>query len=244
VGSLLNGKTINRKISTGHGRDPRHWPSNGNGLAGSRRRRPRYRHQAQRYSTTRVRLSSRRFRRSASNKKFCGFFIGPSIDILVNNSGINKISPFEEIDPEDFARIQQVNVTAPFLLCQAVIPAMKAKSWGRIVNVSSIWSIIGKPQRSSYAASKSALVGMTTTLAAEVARDGILANCVSPGPIDTELTRNVLGEDGMREIAKDIPMNRLGRAEEVAALIVWLAGSENTYISGQNIAIDGGFTRA
>ncbi|MEL0105604.1 MAG: SDR family oxidoreductase [Rhodospirillaceae bacterium] len=179
-----------------------------------------------------------------ATKSFADSLSGRSIDILVNNSGINKISPFEEIDPEDFARIQQVNVTAPFLLCQAVIPAMKAKSWGRIVNVSSIWSIIGKPQRSSYAASKSALVGMTTTLAAEVARDGILANCVSPGPIDTELTRNVLGEDGMREIAKDIPMNRLGRAEEVAALIVWLAGSENTYISGQNIAIDGGFTRA
>ncbi len=165
------------------------------------------------------------------------------VDILINNAGINKIAPFEAIDPADFSLIQQVNVTAPFLLCQAVVAPMKAKSWGRIVNVSSIWSKVSKPGRGAYAASKCALDGITTTLAAEVAQYGILANCVAPGPIDTELTRTVLGDDGMQGLAAQIPLGRLGRPEEVAALIVWLAGTENSYISGQNIAIDGGFTR-
>jgi len=84
---------------------------------------------------------------------------------------------------------------------------------------------------------------MTTALAAEIAADGVLANCVAPGIIDTELTRNVLGEAGIANLTAQIPAGRLGKAEEVASFVTWLAGPENTYISGQNIAIDGGFTR-
>ncbi|MEX2451855.1 MAG: SDR family oxidoreductase [Rhodospirillales bacterium] len=165
------------------------------------------------------------------------------IDILINNAGINKISPFVDIDPSIFELIHKVNVTAPFLICQAVVPGMTEKGWGRIVNVSSVWSKISKAERGAYAASKFALDGMTATLSAEVARYGILANCVAPGPIDTDLTRSVLGEDGMQQLARQIPAQRLGTPGEVAAFITWLAGPENTYISGQNIAIDGGFTR-
>jgi 3-oxoacyl-[acyl-carrier protein] reductase len=164
-------------------------------------------------------------------------------DILINNAGTNRIAPFAEIDPADFERIQRVNVTAPFLLCRAVVPAMRAKAWGRIVNVSSIWGRISREQRGAYSASKFAVDGLTAALAAEVARDGILANCVAPGFTETEMTRQVIGEAGMKDLAKQVPVGRLARPAEIANLVAWLAGPENTYVSGQNIVIDGGFTR-
>jgi NAD(P)-dependent dehydrogenase (short-subunit alcohol dehydrogenase family) len=164
-------------------------------------------------------------------------------DILVNNAGINKIGPFADIDPQDFDRIQRVNVRAPFRLCQAVIPHMRKQSWGRIVTVSSIFGVISREYRAPYSASKFAVDGMTVALAAEVAQNGILANCVAPGFIDTDLTRDVLGEQGMAELASRVPARRLGLAEEVAALVVWLCSPENSYVSGQNLIIDGGFAR-
>jgi 3-oxoacyl-[acyl-carrier protein] reductase len=178
-----------------------------------------------------------------ATEKFAGEVANWGVDILVNNAGINKISPFDQLDPDDFDRIQAVNVRAPFLLCRAVIPTMRRKKWGRIVNISSIWGKISMEYRGPYSTSKFALDGMTAALAAEVAKYGILANCVAPGVIDTELTRTVLGEKGIAEITSKIPIGRLGKPEEIAAFIVWLASPDNTYISGQNIAIDGGFTR-
>lgn len=164
-------------------------------------------------------------------------------DVLINNAGINKIAPFIEIAPSDFQSIQQVNVFAPFLLCQAAIPAMVRRGWGRIVNVSSIWGKISKEHRASYSTSKFALDGMTLALAAEYAANGILANCIAPGFIDTELTRQILGEQGIQTLVSAVPARRLGQADEIARLALWLASGENTYITGQNIAIDGGFSR-
>jgi NAD(P)-dependent dehydrogenase (short-subunit alcohol dehydrogenase family) len=164
-------------------------------------------------------------------------------DILVNCAGINMINSFSEIPLNDFAMIQQVNVTAPFQLCQAVLDGMKKKGWGRIVNITSIWGKISKSGRASYSASKFAIDGMTAALAAEVAPFGILANCVAPGFIETDMSKQILGEAGMKEMAAQVPMKRLGKPEEVAALVAWLVSSENSYISGQNIVIDGGFTR-
>ncbi len=165
-------------------------------------------------------------------------------DVLVNNAGINKISPFIEIEPDDFLQIQQVNVFAPFLLCQAAIPAMKNKGWGRIVNVSSIWGKIGKEHRAAYSASKFAIDGMTLALAAEHSKDGIIANSIAPGFIDTELTHRVLGEKVIQSIVSTVPVRRLGKIDEIARFVLWLASDENTYLVGQNIAVDGGFTRA
>jgi 3-oxoacyl-[acyl-carrier protein] reductase len=164
-------------------------------------------------------------------------------DVLINNAGINKIAPFVAIDPSDFLRIQQVNVFAPLRLCQAAVPAMKAKGWGRIVNVSSVWGKMSKAQRGSYSASKFAIDGLTVALAAEHSRDGILANSVAPGFIDTELTRNTLGEAGIAALVARVPAGRLGQAAEIARLVLWLASDENTFVAGQNIVIDGGFTR-
>ena len=164
-------------------------------------------------------------------------------DVLINNAGINKNLPFVEIDPIVFQRIQQVNVFAPFSLCQAAIPAMKRRGWGRIVNICSIWGKIGKEHRASYSASKFALDGLTLSLAAEHAVDGILANCVAPGFTDTELTQKMLGEDGIRKILSAVPIRRMASVEEIATFVVWLGSPENSYITGQNIAIDGGFSR-
>lgn len=165
------------------------------------------------------------------------------IDILVNNAGINTNNPFAKIQADDFDRIHEVNLRAVFRLCQAVLPGMRQQKWGRIINIASIFSVVSMEFRAAYSASKFGLDGLTTGLAAEVASDGILANCVSPGFIDTDLTRKNLGEDGIRELVARVPIRRLGKPSEVAALVAWLAGPENTFISGQNIVIDGGFTR-
>jgi len=164
-------------------------------------------------------------------------------DVLINNAGINKNLPFVEVDPVMFQRIQQVNVFAPFSLCQAAIPSMQRKGWGRIVNISSIWGKIGKEHRASYSASKFALDGLTLSLAAEHTADGILSNCVAPGFTDTELTQNMLGEEGIRKILSTVPIGRMASVDEIARFVVWLGSSENSYITGQNIAIDGGFSR-
>ena len=164
-------------------------------------------------------------------------------DVLINNAGINKIAPFVEIGEDDFLSIQRVNVFAPFLLCQAAIPSMKRKGWGRIVNMSSIWGKISRERRASYSTSKFAIDGMTVALAAEHSADGIIANSIAPGFIDTELTRHVLGETGIQALVSNVPARRLGQVDEIARLVLWLASEENTYLAGQNIAIDGGFSR-
>lgn len=164
-------------------------------------------------------------------------------DILINNAGMNRLSPFAAIDPAEFLRIQQVNVNSAFRFCQAVLPGMRRKGWGRIVSISSIWGKVSRAGRASYSTSKFALDGMTVALSAEVAADGILVNCVAPGVIDSDMTRQVLGPQGIAELTAQIPARRLGRLDEVAALVAWMASPENSYISGQNIAIDGGFTR-
>ena len=174
----------------------------------------------------------------------CAKFLGESKpDVLINNAGINKNAPFAEIDPNTFQLIQQVNVFAPFILCQAAIQSMKREGWGRIVNVSSIWGKISMAGRASYSASKFSLDGMTTTLAVEHAADGIIANSIAPGFIDTDLTHRMLGEKGIQELVSRVPAGRLGNVKEIEHLVLWLASEENTFISGQNIAIDGGFTR-
>jgi len=183
------------------------------------------------------------FLNDSSVEDFVEYIKQQQIDILVNNAGINKISEFVNIDIADFDRILKVNLRTPLLLCQSVIPHMKENSWGRIVNITSIFGNITKEYRASYSSSKFGLDGMTVALASELSEMGILANSVGPGFIDTDLTRSVLGEKGIAEVQRQIPIKRLGKANEIASLVSWLVSNENTYISGQNIMIDGGFTR-
>jgi len=166
------------------------------------------------------------------------------VDVLINCAGINIINNFCDIALEDFQRVQQVNVVAPFRLCQMVLPHMAQQGWGRIVNISSVWGKISKQGRASYSASKFALDGMTVALANEYAGQGILANSVAPGFIDTEMTQRNLGPAGIAAMLANVPIGRLATVNEVAEFVYWLGSEQNTYISGQNLAIDGGFTRA
>lgn len=164
-------------------------------------------------------------------------------DILINNAGINKIDCFRDINHEDFQKIYNINTLAPFMFCQAALTHMKQQQWGRIVNVASIWSKVSIEKRASYSASKFALDGLTVSLALEHGKDGILANCVSPGFVDTDLTKKILGEAGVSELLTKVPMGRLAYPEEIAELVLWLSSEQNTFLTAQNISIDGGFTR-
>lgn len=165
------------------------------------------------------------------------------IDILINNAGENRHVRVEDTTPEDFERLHNVNTTAPFLMCRSLIPGMRRRGWGRIVNVTSVFGIVTRERRGAYSASKFALDALTTTIAVESGADGVLANSVAPGFILTDLANGLLDEEAKAQLASEIPMGRWGRPEEVAALAVWLASPENTYVNGQNIAADGGFTR-
>lgn len=165
-----------------------------------------------------------------------------SFDILVNNAGINKVGLLSDYPFEDFENTQQVNVTAPFLLCQAVIPGMGQRKFGRIVNIASIFSIVGKAGRSAYATSKFGLLGLSRTLSLEVAKDNVLVNCVAPGLIDTEMSHKNLGERGIAAMIKKIPLGRMAKPEEIARVVRFLVSEENTYITGQTIIVDGGYT--
>lgn len=174
---------------------------------------------------------------------FCGKIRSRPFDILVNNAGVNKIDKFCEIALDDFDWIHQINVRAPLQITQAVLPAMLEKKWGRVVNIGSIFGEISKEYRASYSASKFAMVGMTAALSAEVAKDGVLVNCVSPGFIATELTSRVLGEAGIEAMSKIVPIGRLGQPDEIAEYVTWLSSAKNSLISGQNLIIDGGFVK-
>ena len=183
------------------------------------------------------------FNDRAAVDAFAASLANEPIDILINNAGINRIAPFTELPDGVFDEILDVNLRAAYLCCRAVVAGMRARRWGRIINISSVFGVVSKEGRAPYSASKFALDGMTAALAAEVASEGILANCVAPGFVDTDLTRRSLGDAGMLAMAERVPIRRLAQPAEIAAFVAWLAGPENTYISGQTLVIDGGFTR-
>lgn len=164
--------------------------------------------------------------------------------VLVNNAGVNEVGLIEKVDPDVYDRIQEVNVRTPFLLSRAVLPGMKRRCFGRIVNIGSILGAVSKVGRSAYSTSKSALLGLTRAVALEGARHNILVNCVSPGFIDTDLTQRILGREGMKRMALQVPLKRAAHPKEIARWIRFLVSEENTYMTGQNIIVDGGFTCA
>ena len=163
--------------------------------------------------------------------------------ILVNNAGVSRPELIDDIETDEFRRVHQVNVVAPLILCRAVAPGMRAAGWGRIVNIGSVRGVFGGVARASYSSSKFGVDGLTAGIAAELARDGILVNTVSPGFIDTEMSRDVYTPEARAFLLSQIPVGRLGTPEDIAAFVAWLAGPENTYISGQQLVIDGGLVR-
>lgn len=164
------------------------------------------------------------------------------VDILVNNAGINCVKPAEEISTAEWNQVMTVNVTAPFLLIKAALPYMKQHNWGRILNISSCYSLVTREHRSVYTASKSAINGFTRTLAVENAPHNILVNSIVPGFVDTELTRQNNSPKQIQELLKGVPLGRLASTAEIAAAAWYLCSEENTYITGQCIVVDGGFT--
>ena len=163
-------------------------------------------------------------------------------DILINNAGENIIQSLSDIDLVTWNRILTVNLTASFLLAQFFSRKMVQEKYGRIVNIASIFSFLSREGRASYATSKSGLLGLTRTSAVELAQHNVMVNAVSPGYVDTDLTRKNNSPEKIQQICETIPARRMGRTEEIAELVVYLASQRNSYLTGQNIVIDGGFS--
>lgn len=161
--------------------------------------------------------------------------------ILVNNAGINHIVSIDDIKAADWERLVSLNLTAPVMLSSAAAVQMKRQGWGRIANISSIWSVITKPGRAMYTASKFGLVGLTKTTAADLGPCNILVNAVSPGFTRTDLTNATVPAEEQERIAQQIPLKRFAEPEEIARVVLFLCSDLNSYISGQNIVVDGGF---
>ncbi len=165
------------------------------------------------------------------------------IDILINNAGINIRGPIDELSLEEFRQVQETNVTGVWLMCKAVGPHMKARRYGRVINLGSILSTIAMPDRTPYAASKGAVLQLTRTLALEWAPYNITANAMLPGPFGTEMNRSLQDDpEKYKAFVSNIPLGRWGEVEEIGGLTLFLASDASSFVTGAGIAIDGGWT--
>jgi 3-oxoacyl-[acyl-carrier protein] reductase len=167
--------------------------------------------------------------------------VGGRLDILVNNAGLTKDNLFMVMKDEQWDEVIAVNLTSTFMLCRAASRAMvRSKTgYGRIINIASISGVVGNPGQGNYAASKAGMIGMTKSLAREVANRGITANCIAPGFIRTAMTE-VLKEELVAKIMENIPANRFGTPEDIAAAALYLASAEGGYMTGQTMHVNGG----
>jgi len=161
------------------------------------------------------------------------------VDILVNNAGITKDNLFMRMKDEEWDDVLSVNLTSVFALTRGVLRGMMRRRGGRIVNIASISGVLGNPGQGNYAASKAGLVGMTKSLAREVAARGITANCIAPGFISTPMT-DALTEKQVEAIAAAIPAQTFGKPEDVAAAVVFFASDEASYVTGETMHVNGG----
>ena len=161
------------------------------------------------------------------------------IDIIVNNAGISQIKMFCDITEDDWDNMFNVNMKSIYNICQAFLPAMVNKKWGRIINVSSMWGETGASCETHYSASKAAVIGFAKALAKELAPSNITVNCVSPGVIKTDMNSEI-DEDSIKALCEEIPIKRIGMPKEVAETIAYLAGESGDYITGQVIGVNGG----
>ena len=161
------------------------------------------------------------------------------LDILVNTAGITRDGLLMRMKDEDWDDVVAVNLTAAFRLSRAAVKGMMRRRFGRIVNIGSVVGTTGNPGQVNYAASKAGLIGMTKALAAEVASRGITVNCVAPGFIESPMTHG-LNEKQREAILGSVPMARLGRGDEIAAAVAYLASGEAAYVTGQTLHVNGG----
>ena len=162
------------------------------------------------------------------------------VDILVNNAGVHWVRPLEHETVDDFRRMLDINLLGAFIGMQAVLPSMRARGGGSIVNISSTAGLAGLPYHTAYGASKWALRGMSRTAAVELGPDGIRVNTVHPGPIYTDMLRLARGTFDEAERFPNVPLKRPGDPEEVAALVLFLASDESSYLTGSEYRVDGG----
>ena len=179
---------------------------------------------------------------SESVKAFLELHKNDVYDVIINNAGINDINDIEMVTDEEIERAMQINLVSPLKILRKFVPAMKEKRYGRIVNIGSIWGIVSKRGRVVYSMTKHGIHGITKTLDVELAEYNILVNTICPGYTLTELTYKNNSEEQIRNIEKDIPIQRMARPDEIADAIIYFAQDRNTYITGQLIAVDGGFT--
>ena len=166
--------------------------------------------------------------------------LGP-VSLLVNNAGLSWTGLFQDTAYDAWRRLFTVNVDGAYHCIQAVLPRMLHEKEGNIINVTSIWGLHGASCEVAYAATKAALVGLTKSLAAELAPSGIRVNAVAPGCIDSDMLR-ALGKDTVASLAQETPLGRIGTAEDVAKVVRFLAAADSDFITGQILTADGGFT--
>lgn len=163
------------------------------------------------------------------------------VDILINNAGISKIGLFNDFSEEDYDNIFDVNMKSAYLCSKYAVSHMLKKHWGRIINISSMWGLVGASCEVPYSASKAALIGFTKSLAKELAPSGITVNSVAPGFIDTDMNAHISEQD-RTDFIESIPISRAGIPMEVAHAAAFFADERSSYITGQVLAVDGGFT--
>ena len=164
------------------------------------------------------------------------------IDVLINNAGINKLGSINEIDDAYVEKIYGVNLLGPTIMTKEISKIMIKNKNGKIINISSIFGVVGKKNRSLYSSTKFGLIGLTKSTALDLAKYNILVNSVSPGVIKTGLTKKILSSKELKKIRSEIPLSRLGEPTDVSYLICFLCSKFNKYITGQNFLVDGGYT--
>ena len=164
------------------------------------------------------------------------------IDGLINNAGINRLNFINDILENDWDEMLAVNLSAPFRLLKAVSKKMISHQYGRVINIASIFSKISKEKRSAYSATKFGLHGLTVGVSNDLARHNILINTLSPGFVMTDLTRKNLSVTEMEQLAHQVPAKRLAEVKDISNVAIFLLSEMNTYLTGQNIVVDGGFT--
>jgi 3-oxoacyl-[acyl-carrier protein] reductase len=164
------------------------------------------------------------------------------IDVCINNAGTNKIRPIDDVTDDDWDDLTKINLEAPLLITREVSKGMKERRFGRIINIASIFGVISKPKRALYSITKFGLRGLTVASALDLAPYNVLVNSVSPGFVMTELTAKILKPNEMDEIASQVPLGRFAQPEEISKTVLFLASELNTYMTAQNVVIDGGFT--
>jgi 3-oxoacyl-[acyl-carrier protein] reductase len=164
------------------------------------------------------------------------------IDILVNDAGVNRLAGLAETDDDLLRETLEINLIAPLRLARALAPAMAERGWGRVVNITSVWTVVARERRLPYIVSKTGLNGLTRAMAVEFGPAGVLVNAVAPGFVMTEMTTQNNSPEQLQAVANGVPLRRLAEPGEIAELVAFLASSRNSFMTGQVLVCDGGYS--